>query len=87
MPLYTLHLYQWNATAADNSIEKSFQNFVHQQIASLHSTTFPCDPSTVRVEFMLPHDESHSRGYVKLALPFPCTKSQTLPPVLYRLID
>ncbi|PMD52755.1 uncharacterized protein K444DRAFT_619463 [Hyaloscypha bicolor E] len=63
MPLYTLHLYQWNATAVDNSIEKSFQKSVHQPIASLHSTTFPCDPSTVRVEFMLPCGESHSRGY------------------------
>jgi hypothetical protein len=87
MPLYTLHLYQWNATAADNSIEKSFQKFVHQQIASLHSTTFPCDPSTVRVEFMLPCGESHSRGYVKTALPFLSTESQTLSYVLYKLID
>jgi hypothetical protein len=77
----------WNATAADNSIEKSFQKNLHQQITSLHSTTFPCDPSTVRIEFMLPCGESHSRGYVKIAHPFLCTKSQTLSYVLYKFTD
>lgn len=64
MPLYTLHMKQFNSGRVDTKLEKA----LHQQISALHAKTFACDPETVRVKFQLPCREDGSRDLVRCPL-------------------